>query len=131
MNKNPASLSNILADLTYPDKMVRTVAIEAVKQFGSPKAIPVLKDLAASDTNPEEKAALLEAASFLSLPPLTLNGPGTGPPTTPEQNQLGEQKRAAMEARRQAVLQARGGNQNSQSVPPATGQTSPTAPNSQ
>lgn len=131
MNKDPASLSNILAGLTYPDKMVRTVAIEAVKQFGSTDAIPALKDLAARDQDPEEKAALLNAANFLSLPSFTFGGPGTGPPTTPEQKQTGEQKRAAMEARRRALMQRQGRNQNSQSVPPATVQNSPTAPDNQ
>jgi hypothetical protein len=68
MNDDPESLSNILADLTNSEKEVRQAAIEAAEQFGSTNAIPILKNLAANDGDPEEKAALLEAAHFLSLP---------------------------------------------------------------
>jgi type IV secretory pathway VirB10-like protein len=68
MNDDPESLSNILADLTNSEKDVRKAAIEAAEQFGSTNAIPILKNLAANDGDPEEKAALLEAAHFLSLP---------------------------------------------------------------
>src|SRR5208337_364212 len=45
MNDDPASLSNILADLTSPEKEVRQAAIDAVQQFGSSNAIPVLEKL--------------------------------------------------------------------------------------
>src|ERR1700690_1450428 len=43
MNDDPASLANILADLTSADKEIREAAIEAAKEFGSPSAIPALK----------------------------------------------------------------------------------------
>jgi len=130
LNNDPASLSNILADLTYPEKKVRGEAIEAAKQFGSTNAIPVLKGLAAHDEDPEEKAALLEAADFLSLPSLTFSGSGTGTPMTPEQIQKAQQNWNAKEARRQALMQKRAQNQPSQSAPlPASGQSSPAAPN--
>ena len=130
MNNDPASLSNILADLTYPDKKVREAAIEAAKQFGSTNAIPVLKDLAAHDEDPEEKAALLEAADFLSLPSLTFGGSGTDTPMTPEQIQKAQQNWAAKEARQQALMQKHAQNQHSPSAPPPpSDQSSPTVPN--
>ena len=68
MNDDQSSLSNILADLTSPEKEVRKAAIEAAEQFGSTNAIPTLKALAANTTDTEEQIALLEAANFLSLP---------------------------------------------------------------
>jgi HEAT repeat protein len=103
MNDDPESLSNILADLTNPEKEVREAAIEAAEQFGSTNAIPILKNLAANDGDPEEKAALLEAANFLSLPSIF----DTGTSTTP----------AEREARRQAQMQKRAPNQNSPAAP--------------
>ena len=128
LNNDPASLSNILKDLTYPDQEVREAAIEATKQFGSSDAVPVLRDLAAKDQNPEESAALLDAAAFLSLPPLEF---GSGPKNlTPEQKQQVEQLRAERLAREKAWQESRAQNQNSQSAaPPANGQNPPAAPN--
>jgi hypothetical protein len=103
MNDDTASLSNILADLTNPEKEIREAAIEAAEQFGSTNAIPNLKNLAANDEDPEEKAALLEAANFLSLPSIF----DTDTSTTP----------AEREARRQAQMQKRASNQNSPAAP--------------
>ena len=80
MNDDPASLSNILADLTNPEKEIRDAAIEAAKQFGSTDAIPTLKAVAANTTDTEEQIALLEAANFLSLPPVDFRQPT--PPKT-------------------------------------------------
>jgi hypothetical protein len=80
MNDDPASLSNILADLTNPEKEIRDAAIEAAKQFGSTNAIPTLKAVAANTTDTEEQIALLEAANFLSLPPVDFSQP-TSPKT--------------------------------------------------
>ncbi|MGO8838244.1 MAG: HEAT repeat domain-containing protein [Limisphaerales bacterium] len=97
MNDDPASLSNILADLTSPEKEVRQAAIDAVQQFGSTNAIPVLEKLAANNADPEEKAALLDAAHFISLPSVF----DVGKPTTP----------AEREARRQAQMQKNAGRQ--------------------
>ena len=114
MDNDPASLSNILADLTNSEKETRDAAIEAAKQFGSTNAIPTLKAVAANTTDPEEKAALLEAANFLSLPSMDFSGPAT--PKTPEQIQADAQRKAEREARRQA-MQNRALNQNSPAAP--------------
>ena len=103
MNDDPASLSNILADLTSPEKEVRQAAIEAAEQFGSTNAIPILKNLAANDGDPAEKAALLEAAHFISLPSIF----DVDNSTTP----------AERDARRQAQMQKRALNQNSPAAP--------------
>jgi len=90
MNDDPASLSNILADLTNPEKEIREAAIEATKQFGSTNAIPALKATASNTDDPEEKIALLDAADFLSLPSITSI---QLPPLTPEQAQANQQKK--------------------------------------
>ena len=103
MNNDPASLSAILADLTNPEKEVRTAAIEAAEQYGSTNAIPILNNVAAKDEDAEEKAALLEAAHFLSLPSIFEVGKSITP--------------AEREARRQARMQKNAGNQNPQSPP--------------
>ena len=122
MNDDPASLSNILADLTHPEKEIRDAAIEATKQFGSTNAIPTLKEVAANTTDTEEQIALLEAADFLSLPSLSSSGPDT---RTPEQIQAGAQRSAERQARRQAQLQKQAARQNSQ---PSSDQNSQTGP---
>ena len=74
MNDDPASLSNILADLTNPEKKIREAATDATKQFGSTNAIPALKAAVETTDDPQEKAAYLEAADFLSLPSMDVNG---------------------------------------------------------
>lgn len=109
MNNDPASLSNILLDLTNSEKDVRDAAIEATKQFDSTNAIPTLKAVAMNTTDTDEQIALLEAVKFLELPPLTFS------PPTPEQIQAQQQRQAA----RQAQMQQ---NQN-QAAPPAAPQT--------
>jgi hypothetical protein len=114
MNDDPASLSNILADLTNSEKEIRDAAIEAAKQFGSTNAIPTLKAVAANTTDPEEQIDLLEAADFLSLPSINF-GRSTTP--TPEQIQADAQRKAEREARRQAQMQKRAPNQNSPAAP--------------
>jgi len=103
MNDDPQSLSNILADLSSPEKEIRDAAIDAAEQFGNTNAIPVLKKLAANDGDPEEKAALLEAAHFLSLPSIFDADQSITP--------------AEREARRQARMQKNAGNQNSPAPP--------------
>jgi hypothetical protein len=103
MNDDPASLSNILANLTHSEKEIRDAAIEAAKQFGSTNAIPALKAVAANTEDTEEQIALLEAANFLSLPSI-LDAAG---PITP----------AEREARRQARIQKRTLNQDSPAPP--------------
>ena len=116
MNDDSASLSNILADLTNPDKEIRKAAIEAAEQFGSTNAIPTLKALAAQTIDPEEKQALLEAADFIALP--SIFEVGKTIQRTPEQIQAAAQQKAERDARRQARKQN-----------PAAGQNSTTAPN--
>jgi hypothetical protein len=115
MSNDPASLSNILADLTSPEKEVRDAAIEAAKQFGSTNAIPTLKATADNTSDLQEKIALLEAADFLSLPPLDFSQPAT--PKTPERIQADAQRQAAREARRHAQTQSPAPSQNAQPTP--------------
>jgi hypothetical protein len=114
MNDDPASLSNILADLTNPEKEIRDAAIEAAKQFGSTNAIPTLKAVAANTTDTEEQIDLLEAANFLSLPSIDFTAPAS--PRTPEQIQADAQRRAERETRRQSQMQRHASNQNSPST---------------
>jgi len=127
MDNDPASLSNILADLTNSEKEIRDAAIEAAKQFGSTNAIPTLKAVAANTTDTEEQIDLLEAANFLSLPSISFDGPPT--PQTPEQIQADEQRRAERRARRQTQMQRQAPNQNLQSAPDQS-TTPPSDPNS-
>jgi len=124
MNDDPASLSNILADLTNPEKEIREAAIEAAKQFDSTNAIPTLKAVAANTTDTEEQIALLEAANFLSLPDLPL---GNQPTQTREQ-----MKAAAQQARQahQNRLQQGAQSQNpSSGTPSSPDQNAPAGPN--
>ena len=85
MNSDPQSLSNILGDLTSPEKEIRMAAIDAAKQFDSTNAIPILRAMAADTQDPEEASAMLEAVEFLSLPDANLTGGGGGamPSTAP------------------------------------------------
>jgi hypothetical protein len=110
MNDDPTSLSNILTDLTNPEKQIREAAIEATKQFGSASAIPALKAAAANTSDTEEQIDLLEAANFLSLPSMNFSGPTVIP--TPEQIQAEEQKAIQRQNRRQAQMQKQTFNQN-------------------
>jgi HEAT repeat protein len=126
MNNDPQSLSNILGDLTSPEKKIRMAAIEAAKQFESTNAIPVLKAAAATAEDNQEAIAMLEAADWLALPSADFNSPATKSQLTPEQAQRIEQARAKAQARRQEYLQQRAGNQNSQSAP---GENPPASPN--
>ena len=103
MNDDPASLSSILADLTNPEKEIRSAAIDAAEQYGSTNAIPILNNLAAKDEDAEEKAALLEAANFLSLPSIFEVGKSITP--------------AEREARRQARIQKHAPSQDSPAAP--------------
>lgn len=118
---DPASLSNILSDLTNSTKEVRLAAIEAAKQFGSKEAIPVLQADVASATDTDEKVALLEAADFLTLPSIADNIDNT--PRTPEQLQAMQQARDRAAARRQFLQQKHAQNQGG--VPPPDQSTPP------
>ncbi len=119
MNDDPASLSNILADLTSSDKEIRDAAIEATKEFGSTNAIPALKAAAESTDDLQQKIAYLEAADFLSLPSMDFNEPA--PARTTEQIQA----KAERDARRQAQMQSPKKNQDSQPPPDQNSQTGP------
>ena len=120
MNDDPDSLSNILADLTNPEKEIREAAIEAAKQFGSSDAVPALKKAAANTDDIKEKIAFLDAADFLSLPSANLSAP-PATPKTPEQIQADDQKRAQRrareEARIKAEMQENTSNSDAQSTP--------------
>jgi hypothetical protein len=70
-NDDDASLNEILAELTNTNPVIRHEAVEATIQFGGHTAVPVLRDLAARTSDPDEKKELLDAADFLELPTLT------------------------------------------------------------
>jgi hypothetical protein len=70
-NDDPASLHEILGELTNSEKVIRMAAIQSAIQFGSRDAIPVLTNLAVQTSDPGEKKALLDAADFLTLPSWT------------------------------------------------------------
>ena len=70
-NDDAESLHAILNELTDSNRVVRHAAIEATTQFRDRAAIPVLTDLAARTTDPEEKQELLDAVEFLTLPTYT------------------------------------------------------------
>jgi hypothetical protein len=133
MSGDPAALTNILADLSHPEREVREAAIEAAEQFGSTNAIPALKAAAASTADTGEQIALLEAAQFLSLPPLNSGGPDT---RTPEQKAADAQRNAEKKARLQALMNKRPATQASPSGPatapdqkPSPGQNPPPVAN--
>jgi hypothetical protein len=125
VNDDPESLSNILADLTSPEKEICMAAIEATKQFDSTAAIPVLKTTAANliassdpneTDNQEEAMAMLDAANFLSMTPI--NDPSVQLPMTAKQAQAAEQKVIQQQNLRQAQMQMQRQtlNQNPQSA---------------
>ncbi len=70
-NDDAESLHAILNELTDSNRVIRHAAIEATTQFRDRAAIPVLSDLAARTTDPEEKQELLDAVEFLTLPTYT------------------------------------------------------------
>lgn len=109
-NDDPQSLSDILADLTNSEKEVREAAIEATKQFGSSNAIPALKAAAFNSTDTQEQMAMLDAANFLSLTPISDSS--VQQPLTPQQIQADAQRQAQHEAQRQAQIQAMQQGQN-------------------
>jgi len=82
MSDDPASLSNILADLASPEREIRQAAIEATKQFGTTNAIPALKSAADNTDDAGEKQACLDAIEFLSLP--SIDASATNAAETPE-----------------------------------------------
>jgi len=115
MKDDPASLSNILADLTNTNEEIREAAIDATKEFGSTNAIPALKAAADATDDIQQKIAYLEAADFLTLPGIDFSGPIVS--RTPEQIQADQQRRGARETRRQAKMQSQSANPDP--APPA------------
>lgn len=115
MNDDPASLSNILADLTNPEKEIRDAAIEATKQFGSTNAIPTLKAVAANTTDTREQIDLLEAADFLSLPSLPVSALPTQ--TREQMKAAAQQARQAHQNRLQKGAQSQNPSSGTQSSP--------------
>jgi hypothetical protein len=115
VNDDPTSLSNILADLTNPDKEIRVAAIEATRQFGSTDAIPALKAAAETTDDIQEKIDYLQAADFLSLP--GISDSSVQLPLTPEQIQANRQR----EAERAALDQDKVQHHIQDNNPPSTG----------
>jgi hypothetical protein len=126
MNDDPQSLSNILGDLSSPEKNIRMAAIEAAKQFGSTNAIPVLKAAVKNTDDSDEQMALIEAANFLTLPQADMVASGSSTPSTPQQHQAIQQSQAEAAIDRQAQQQVQSLKRNSQSPP---GNHIPSSPN--
>jgi len=71
MNNDSASLATILRELGNPDPAIRSAALQAVIQFGSRDAIPILRQDAEQTQDAGEKAQILAAMEFLKLPSLS------------------------------------------------------------
>jgi hypothetical protein len=71
MNNDSNSFNTIWSELSNPDKEIRAGALEAVIQFGDHSVSPRLRELAAQTQDPAEQAAILQAADYLDLPPIT------------------------------------------------------------
>jgi hypothetical protein len=85
MNDDANSFNIIWSELSNPDKEIRAGALEAVIQFGDHSVGPRLRDLAAQTQDPAEQAAILEAADYLDLPPIT-DLPRKQPENKPKQS---------------------------------------------
>jgi HEAT repeat protein len=81
MNDDAKSLDTIWAEVFNADKEIRFGAVEALMQFGDHSMAPRLRQLAASTVDPAEKAHIIAAADFLSLPRL---GEANGTTSTPQ-----------------------------------------------
>jgi len=101
MNDDSKSLETIWSELSNPNKEIRAGALAAVVQFGDRSVIMRLHELASQTEDPAEKASILAAADYLSLPtlselpagqrvigspnPARKNGPPRRPPSQPVQ----------------------------------------------
>lgn len=85
MNNDADSFNTIWTELSNPDKEIRAGALEAVIQFGDHSVSPRLRELAAQAQEPAEQAAIVEAADYLDLPPIT-DLPRRQPETKPKQS---------------------------------------------
>ena len=117
MKDDPASLANIVAAFASPDEEVRRAAIDAAKEFGSTNAIPALKNAADKAEDLREKIDFLEAADFLTIPPLSFEGDRVT--MTPEQIQAHDKARSQRIARRQARSQSSPSTFDAPTTPPA------------
>lgn len=79
MNDDAESLEKILAALASPNPEIREAAREAAVQFGDASAAAKLRETATKTADTAEKAALLEAAEFLELPPLEIHARTNSP----------------------------------------------------
>ncbi|MDW8308519.1 MAG: HEAT repeat domain-containing protein [Verrucomicrobiales bacterium] len=70
MSDEPSARQVILTELENPNRTIRRGALEAVVQLGDRSLTNHLLELAARSSDAEERALLLEAADFLSLPSL-------------------------------------------------------------
>jgi hypothetical protein len=85
MNDDANSFDTIWSELSNPDKEIRAGALEAVIQFGDHSVGPRLRELAAQTQDPAEQSAILEAADYLDLPPIT-DLPRKQPKNNPKQS---------------------------------------------
>jgi hypothetical protein len=65
---NPLSLVALLDKVTNPEQEVRKAAIEAVVQLNDTNAIPGLNTAIQQLEDPRDKAAIMDAVSYLQLP---------------------------------------------------------------
>jgi HEAT repeat protein len=68
---DPRARDAVLAEMADPDREIRHAALETIIQFQDQSAIPRLHEIAATTGDPKEKAAILDAIKFMSLPSLT------------------------------------------------------------
>jgi hypothetical protein len=66
----PGALAFLIDELPDAPREQREKLLQAVVDFGSRDAIPKLRELAQASDDPEQKAALIEAADYLALPTL-------------------------------------------------------------
>ena len=71
MNDDANSFNIIWSELSNRDKEIRAGALEAVIQFGDHSIGPRLRELSEQTQDPAEQAAILQAADYLDLPPIT------------------------------------------------------------
>lgn len=107
-SQDPQALSEILADLSSPEKEIRMAAIDAAEQVHDTNAIPVLKADAVTNDDTDEQMALLQAAKFIATP----EGDLVGPELTPDQIRAAQQQRAQEKAQRQAQTAGQGQSPN-------------------
>ena len=85
MNDDANSFNIIWSELSNPDREIRAGALEAVIQFGDHTVSPRLRELAAQTQDPAEQSAILEAADYIDLPPIT-DLPRKQPKNNPKQS---------------------------------------------